>query len=205
MSSQAAAALPAARLASIDLMRGLVIAFMVLDHVRDFLHVDAASFDPLDPAHTSVLLYATRWVTHLCAPTFVFLAGTSVWLQRARGRGTRELSWFLLTRGLWLVVLELTLIGFAWSFSFPYLIFLQVIWAIGCSMALLAALVWLPRAAVLGLGVLIIAGHNLLDPLSAPQLTAGAGLWTALMAPGPLPRTATRSPSCPIRWCPGSV
>ena len=187
MSSQAAAALPAARLASIDLMRGLVIAFMVLDHVRDFLHVDAASFDPLDPAHTSVLLYATRWVTHLCAPTFVFLAGTSVWLQRARGRGTRELSWFLLTRGLWLVVLELTLIGFAWSFSFPYLIFLQVIWAIGCSMALLAALVWLPRAAVLGLGVLIIAGHNLLDPLSAPQLTAGAGLWTALMAPGPLP------------------
>ena len=122
----ASPAAAAPRLTSIDLMRGLVIAFMVLDHVRDFLHVDALRFDPLDPAHTSALLYATRWITNFCAPTFVFLAGTSAWLQRARGRSTRELSLLLLTRGLWLVLLELTVLGFGWSFWIPYLLFLQV-------------------------------------------------------------------------------
>jgi uncharacterized membrane protein len=177
-----AAATP--RLTSIDLMRGLVIAFMVLDHVRDFVHVDALRFDPLDPARTSALLYATRWVTHLCAPTFVFLAGASAWLQRARGRTAAELSWFLLTRGLWLVLLELTVIGFAWSFSLPFIIFLQVIWAIGCSMVLLAALVGLPRGLVLASGVLIIVAHNLLDPLKPAQFGAWAQAWMALHVSG---------------------
>jgi uncharacterized membrane protein len=185
MSAATPAALPQARLPAIDLLRGLVIAIMVLDHVRDYLHVDASRFDPLDPAHTSALLYVTRWVTHLCAPTFVFLAGTSIWLQRARGRGTRELSWFLLTRGLWLIALEFTVISFAWAFTVPCLIFLQVIWAIGCSMALLAALVWLPRGALLGLGVLIIAGHHLFEQVRPSDSLAV--LWTALMVPGPLP------------------
>ena len=146
-----ATAATATRIGSIDLLRGLVIALMVLDHVRDFLHADAVRFDPLDPARTSALLYATRWITHLCAPTFVFLAGTSVWLQRARGRTPAELSRFLLARGLWLVLLELTVIGFAWSFSLPFMIMLQVIWAIGCSFVALAALVHLPRRVVLAL------------------------------------------------------
>jgi len=173
-----------ARLTSIDLMRGLVIVFMVLDHVRDFLHVDALRFDPLDPAHTSALLYATRWITHLCAPTFVFLAGTSAWLQRARGKTAAELSRFLLTRGVWLVLLELTVIGFGWSFSLPFIIFLQVIWAIGCSMVLLAALVRLPRGLVLALGVLIIVGHNRFDPLTPQDFGAWADVWMALHVSG---------------------
>ena len=174
----------APRLKSIDLMRGLVIVFMVLDHVRDFVHVDAVRFEPLDPARTTALLYATRWITHLCAPTFVFLAGTSVWLQRTRGRTATELSRFLLSRGLWLVLLELTVIGFAWSFSLPFLWMLQVIWAIGCSLVALAALVHLPRGAVLALGVLILAGHNLLDPVQPAQFGAFAYLWMALHSPG---------------------
>lgn len=157
---------------------------MVLDHVRDFLHVDAFNFDPLDPAHTTVLLFATRWITHFCAPTFVLLAGTSAWLQRERGKTPAELARFLVTRGLWLVVLELTVISFAWSFSLPYLFMLQVIWVIGWSMVALAALVRLPRRVVLVLAVLIIAGHNLLDPLAPEQFGVFAGLWKALLIPG---------------------
>jgi uncharacterized membrane protein len=172
------------RLASLDILRGLVIVLMVLDHTRDFPHIDAVRFDPLDPSRTTALLYATRWITHLCAPTFVFLAGTSAWLQRARGKTPRELSRFLLTRGLWLVVLELTVIGFAWSFSLPFMFLLQVVWAIGWSMVVLAALVWLPRPLVLGLGVLILAGHNLLDPIKPAQWGAWGDLWTALHVPG---------------------
>jgi uncharacterized membrane protein len=180
----ASGAAAAPRLTSIDLMRGLVIAFMVLDHVRDFVHVDALRFDPLDPARTTALLYATRWITHLCAPTFVFLAGASAWLQRARGKTAAELAWLLLTRGLWLVFLELTVIGFAWSFSLPFIIFLQVIWAIGCSMVLLAALVRLPRELVLAIGAVIIVGHNLLDPLTPAQFGAWADVWMALHVSG---------------------
>lgn len=171
------------RLVSIDILRGLVIVIMVLDHVRDFLHVDALR-DPLDPAHTTALLYATRWITHFCAPTFVFLAGASAWLQRARGKTPRELALFLLTRGLWLVFLELTVLGFGWSFSVPFLLFLQVIWAIGWCMVGLALCVWLPRAAVLALGALIIGGHNLLDPIRPEQWGSFANLWTALHVPG---------------------
>jgi uncharacterized membrane protein len=172
------------RIVSVDILRGLVIVLMVLDHVRDFLHVSAYDFDPLDPARTTAIVYATRWVTHFCAPTFVFLAGASAWLQHARGKGRAELARFLVTRGLWLVVLELTVLGFGWSFSLPYLLFLQVIWAIGCGMVLLAALLWLPRAAVLAVGVAIIAGHDLLDGIApAPFSSASAG-WTLLYLPG---------------------
>lgn len=173
-----------ARLASLDILRGVVIVLMILDHVRDFLHEDVVRFDPLDPARTTALLYATRWLTHLCAPTFVFLAGTAAWLQHARGKGTRELSGFLLRRGAWLVLLELTVLGFGWSFSIPFLLFLQVIWAIGCSMMALAACVWLPRTVVLALGLAILAGHNLLDGVTPAQWGGWANLWTALHVPG---------------------
>jgi uncharacterized membrane protein len=172
------------RLAAIDVLRGLVIVLMVLDHVRDFLHIDAASFDPLDPARTTAWLYATRWITHFCAPTFILLAGVSAWLQRARGRSERALSWFLLTRGLWLVLLECTVQGVGWSFSVPYLLFLQVIWVIGCSMIGLAACVWLPRSLVLVLGALMIAGHNLLDPIAAASWGRYEYLFEFLHAPG---------------------
>lgn len=165
------------RISEIDLLRGLVIVLMALDHVRDYFHAGSFGINPLDPEQTTPWLYVTRWITHLCAPTFVFLAGVSAYLQFARGKTTPNLSRFLLTRGLWLVFLELTVISFGWSFGFPYALFMQVIWAIGWSMIALAALVWLPRVAVLAIGVTIIAGHNLLDPISAEN----AGLaWTFL-------------------------
>lgn len=177
-----AVAAPAQRLASIDILRGGVMVLMVLDHVRDFFHVHAAGFDPLDPERSWALLYATRWVTHFCAPVFVLLAGVSAYLQLARGKPRAEVSRLLVTRGLWLVLLELTLIAFGWSFRFDF-VFLQVIWAIGLSMVALGALVWLPWRAVLALGVVVVAGHNLLDPIDAADLGAFAPFWNLLLEP----------------------
>src|SRR5262245_57110633 len=103
------------RLVVVDVLRGLVIVIMALDHVRDFFHKTAQTFSPLNPAHTTPMLYATRWITHLCAPTFVLLAGVSAYLQAAKGKDTPTLSRFLLTRGLWLIFLEMTIISFGWS------------------------------------------------------------------------------------------
>lgn len=173
-------AIAGVRLREIDILRGLVIVLMALDHCRDYFHNSGFAVDPLDPAQTTPLLYVTRWITHLCAPTFVFLAGVSAFLQTAKGKTTRQVSVLLLTRGLWLIVLELTVLDFGWAFAFPYLIFLQVIWAIGWSMLALAALVWLGRKAVLAVGVAIIALHNLLDPITSQQLGGYGMLWQLL-------------------------
>lgn len=156
------------RIASIDILRGLVMVIMALDHVREFFHAQALAFDPLDPQQSYPALYATRWITHFCAPVFVFLSGISAYLQAARGKPTGKLSLFLLTRGLWLLFLELTLIGFAWNFRLDF-IFLQVIWAIAVSMIVLSALVWLPRRTVLAIGAAILLTHNLLDPVTSSQ------------------------------------
>lgn len=183
----------AGRIESLDRLRGIVIALMVLDHVRDFIHVSGYAFNPLDPQHTTVLLYVTRWVTHFCAPTFVFLAGVSTWLQRARGKELRALAWLLLTRGLWLILLENTVIAFGWAFTLPSLFFEQVIWAIGWGMVALSALVWLPRAAVLGSGLAIVLGHNLLDGVQPEQLGELATLWKFLQV-----TTVVQAGSVPI-------
>lgn len=177
---------PRGRLEAIDLLRGLVMVLMALDHVRDFFHAGVFRYDPLDPATTTVLLYATRWVTHLCAPTFVFLAGVSAYLQCARGKPVAGLSRFLLTRGLWLVFLELTVLSFGWSFGFPYVPFLQVMWAIGWAMVALAGLVWLPAGAVLAIGLGVVAGHNLLDAVTPQQFGNFSALWVVLHQVGPL-------------------
>jgi uncharacterized membrane protein len=170
----------------VDMLRGLVIALMVLDHTRDYFHISAYTFDPTDPTRTHLLLYLTRWVTHLCAPTFVFLAGVSVYLQGANGKDRSQLTRFLLTRGAWLIVLELTIIAFGFNFALPF-VFLQVIWAIGVSMILLAAVIWLPRATAAVLGVLIVAGHQLLAPIAPADLGALAPLWTVAFKVGPSP------------------
>ena len=174
------------RLREIDMLRGLVIVLMALDHVRDYFHSGAFAFSPLDPDRTNAALYATRWITHLCAPTFVFLACVSAFLQAAKGKQTSDLSRFLFLRGLWLVALEFTVVSFGWSFAMPYPLFLQVIWAIGCSMVAMAGLVWLPRMAVLVVGAAVIAGHNLLDPLTPDQFGAFAVAWKFLHEGGRL-------------------
>src|SRR5258708_4958404 len=153
------------RIDSIDLLRGIVMVIMMLDHTRDFVHSGAFLFDPTDPTKTNVALFFTRWVTHFCAPIFVFLAGTGAYLQFARGESKKDLSRFLITRGLWLIVLEFTLVRISVTFNVDYrfLGVMQVIWAIGVSMIVLAALIHLPVRIIGAFGVAMIALHNLLD------------------------------------------
>lgn len=169
-----------ARVSGIDTLRGLVIILMVLDHVRDFFSVpiDPLALDSGDPA-----LFLTRWVTHLCAPTFVFLAGVSVWLQASNGKTKPHLSRFLVTRGLWLIVLEIAVIGL--GFNFGWWIFLQVIWAIGAGMIVLAGLIWLSRWAVLGIGAAILVLHPLLTIVPVEALGPLEALWRPLAVFGP--------------------
>ena len=135
------------RIYSIDFLRGVVMMIMLLDHTRDFVHAGAMQFDPTDPGSTTVPLFFTRWITHYCAPTFVFLSGVSIYLQKMSGKTNRELSRFLFTRGLWLIVLEFTVIRFLITFNLDYTSnfgMAQVIWVIGSSMVVMAALIHLP-------------------------------------------------------------
>jgi uncharacterized membrane protein len=157
------------RIYSLDILRGAVMIVMALDHVRDFIHADAFVHNPLDFATTTPLLFFTRWITHFCAPTFVFLAGTSAFLQSQR-KSKGELSSFLIKRGLWLIFIEVVVITFAWTFNPHYnVIILQVIWVIGISMVLLGLLIWLPYKILLPLGLLIVFGHNAFDHNQAIQ------------------------------------
>ena len=167
------------RIDSVDVLRGLVMVIMALDHARDYF--SSARFDPLDLARTTPALYFTRWITHFCAPVFVFLAGTGAYLSGVRGRSKGDLARFLWTRGLWLVVVEATIVSFGWSFDPGFhAIVLQVIWAIGWSMVFLALLVRLPAAVIGTIGVAIIALHNLLDPIRPARFGAFAWVWSVL-------------------------
>lgn len=168
------------------MLRGLVIVLMALDHGRDYFHSGGFTSNPLDPATTTPLLYMTRWITHLCAPVFIFLAGLSAFLQARKGKTGAALTKFLVTRGVWLIFIEITVLSFGWSFGFPYPFFLQVIWAIGWSMIVLGGLVLLPRAAVLAIGLLIVFAHNILDPITPQQLGSLSILWTFLHEGGPI-------------------
>lgn len=172
-----------ARLASIDILRGLVIVLMVLDHVRDYF--TEARFDPLDLTQTNAAYFATRWITHFCAPIFIMLAGVSAYLVSKRCTRA-ELSRFLLTRGLWLVALEFTVVHASWFFNLRYDdgFFMQVIWAIGMSMVVLAALVHLPVRAIGAIALAMIVGHNLLDGIAPERFGALAPLWNVLHVPG---------------------
>ena len=171
-----------ARVESIDVLRGLVMILMALDHVRDYF---GAPGNPTDPARASAALFFTRWVTHFCAPVFFLLTGTGAYLARAR-RPTSELSRFLVTRGLWLIALELTLFRcLGYQFNVDYrLTMLVILWALGWSMIALGALVRLPVAAVTSIGVALIAAHNLFDPIRASSLGRLAPLWTVLHGQG---------------------
>ncbi|HMC99936.1 MAG TPA: heparan-alpha-glucosaminide N-acetyltransferase domain-containing protein, partial [Ferruginibacter sp.] len=153
------------RIQSIDLLRGLVMVIMALDHTRDFFHKDAwvQALDPTNMATTTPALFFTRWITHFCAPLFVFLAGTSGWLQAMR-KSKKELSVFLITRGLWLVLIEITVVNLSFSFDIHFMIIgLQTIWSIGISMIILGLMIWLPFYLILALGLIIVFGHNSLD------------------------------------------
>lgn len=170
-----------ARIPSIDALRGLVILLMLVDHAREFFFIHAQVSDPMSVAETSPALFFTRLLAHLCAPVFVALTGLGAWLYGAKNGGAAAASGFLFKRGLFLVALELTVVSFAWNFDLtPPTIFLQVIWAIGLSMIALSALVWLPRPALIAVGVVIVLGHNLLDPVSFAQGEPGHAVWAVL-------------------------
>jgi uncharacterized membrane protein len=196
----------AARLDSVDFVRGLVMVLMALDHVRDyFSHAvfGPGSFDPTDLSKTTPAYFFTRWVTHFCAPTFVFLAGTGAFLSGSRGKTKGQLSWFLLSRGLWLALLEVTLVHLSWQFNLD-LHFRggAVIWAIGWSMVGLSLLVWLPTSAIAALGVSVIAFHNLLDTVTVEDWGRFGWIWQLVHQPGQIGVHLENWPD--ISWAPVS-
>ena len=166
------------RIESIDILRGVIMLIMALDHCRDFFHAAGPTSDPTNMATTTPILFFTRFITHFCAPTFVFLSGASAYLAGLR-RTKAELSSFLIKRGLWLVLVELVVLTFAFTFNPFYNFFiLQVLWAIGFSMIILGLLVRAPIAAIGVIGALIFFGHDLLDGLTLPKSGATSVLMT---------------------------
>lgn len=171
------------RIASVDVVRGAVMVFMALDHVRDY--VTNLRFQPEDLAQGSAALFATRWVTHFCAPAFFLLAGIGIGISANRGARPADLSRYLVTRGLWLLVLELVITPIGWQFGFKLVpAFALVLWALGWSMIVMALLVHLPRTLVGWLSVIVIAGHNLFDAVRPESFGAFAPLWNVLHVPG---------------------
>jgi uncharacterized membrane protein len=169
----------------VDLLRGAVMLLMALDHARDLFSPTA--FRPEDLAQAGPALFATRWVTHFCAPVFVFLAGTSAWLQqRGAALSPRALGRFLVIRGLWLIALELLIVNPSWSFAWTHSAFVQVIWAIGVSMLVLALLVQVPRWVAIAFGLVLVVAHNAFDPVEPADLGGMAWLWRVLHEGGPL-------------------
>jgi uncharacterized membrane protein len=172
------------RIESIDLLRGTVMVIMALDHIRDFFHGAAFYFHPTDLSRTSPAIFLTRWITHFCAPVFVFLAGTSAFLSGTK-KTKKELSFFLFTRGIWLILVEVFIVSFGFTFNpgFPFIL-LQVIWAIGVCMISLSLLIHLPLRWIMGIGILLIAGHNALDGIQVPGEGFASVIWSLLHQPG---------------------
>ena len=181
-------ALSRPRLDAIDIVRGIVMVLMALDHVKHYFGRADFQFDAVDLAQpTTPAIFLTRWITHFCAPTFVFLAGTSAFLYGTRGKSKAELSWFLVRRGIWLVILEVTVVNWSWAFRINYTEGMggAVIWAIGSALIVLSVLIWLPTAAVAAIGVAIIAFHNLLDHKTAEEVGLPYSVWSILQDGGP--------------------
>lgn len=177
----------APRLQSIDVLRGSVMVLMALDHVRDFFHSSAASFSPTDLSKTTPVLFFTRWITHFCLPVFMFAAGLGAFLWWRRGNRSRsQLSRFLWTRGLWFIVLELTVMQLAYDFNFSsrYLVLMLILWIFGACMILMAALIYLPFRALAVASVAVIALHNCLDGISASRFGSAGWIWNLIHQPG---------------------
>jgi uncharacterized membrane protein len=177
------------RLQSIDALRGAVMILMALDHIRDFIHHDAISFSPTDLTHTYPVLFFTRWITHFCAPVFIFTAGLGAFLWLQRNRTKTQLSRFLFTRGLWLILLELTVMRLAYNFNlssrFPVL--LIILWVLGGCMVVLSALIHIPIRLLAILSIATIVLHNCLDGINASHFGAYAPLWNILHQVGAFP------------------
>jgi uncharacterized membrane protein len=176
------------RLLSIDALRGLVMIIMALDHVRDFFHADAALFSPTDLSRTAPILFFTRWITHYCLPVFMFAAGMGVYLY-GRSRTKGEISRFLWMRGLWFIVLELTVMRFAYNFNFSlrFLILLLILWIFGICLLAMAALVYVPIRWLAALSMAVVLLHNCLDGFRAAQFGSAGWAWNLLHQPGVIP------------------
>jgi uncharacterized membrane protein len=176
-----------ARIESIDVVRGVIMIVMALDHTRDYF--GNGDLNPTNLADTTTALFLTRWITHYCAPVFFLLTGTGAYLSLRR-KSKHELSWFLFTRGVWLIFLEIVVVRcLGWQFNFDYhLTLLAVLWALGWAMIVLSALVYLPAWAVTTFGVVMMATHNLLDPIRWAN-----PLWTILHRPGMLSLNPTHT------------
>lgn len=171
------------RIESIDLLRGIVMIIMALDHVRDYFHYDAFLYDPTDLTQTTAFLFFTRFITHYCAPVFVFLAGISAYLYGI-GKSKKELARYLLSRAIWLVLVELFIISLAHTFNPSYPRFnLQVIWAIGICMIVLSAMIFLKRQWILAIAIVLIGAHNFLDNVHVTGNGTNAFLWSLLHEP----------------------
>jgi uncharacterized membrane protein len=193
------------RVQSVDALRGAIMILMAVDHVRDFINRSAMSFSPTDLTRTTTALFLTRWITHFCAPVFAFTAGIGAFFWLRHGRTKAQLSRFLLSRGLWLVILELTVVRFLFVFEIRFkdrLVFLLVFWMLGLCMMILAALVHLPTRVLAVLSLVVIAGHNLLDPIAAARFGGAAGIWNILHQPGLVPFLGARflTPYSLIPW-----
>ena len=192
------------RVTAIDALRGAVMIVMALDHTRDFFHAGAMSFQPEDLARTTPLPFFTRWITHVCAPAFMLLAGMGAFLRLHRDGSTARLSRFLWTRGLWLIVIELTVMRLAMNFTLdtPYPVLVLVLSALGLSMIALSALIYLPMSALAVVSLMLISFHNLLDGIDASRFGDFAGLWRiCLHQPGPHARRRAhrrRLPGAPM-------
>ena len=168
------------RIESIDILRGLVMIIMALDHVRDYFHYGAFFNDPENLDTTTPFLFFTRFITHYCAPVFIFLAGTSAFLYGCK-KIKPQLFKFLFTRGFWLIFLAFVVNNLVWKFDFTYsFIILQVIWAIGLCMVLLSFVIFLPIRVLLIIGIILIAGHNLLDGIVMQGTSAKSIVWYIL-------------------------
>lgn len=175
------------RITSIDFLRGAVMIIMALDHVRMYFGYGTWYSEPTNLSSTTPLLFFTRWITHFCAPVFVFLTGTSAFLYGVNKAKTSQVALFLFTRGLWLVLVELTIINFAWTFDITFSFrILQIIWAIGISLIILSALVFLPVKIIFLIGAIILFGHNLLDPIALDGLSIIDLIWYVLHQPNTL-------------------
>jgi len=175
-----------ARIWLVDVLRGLVMVVMALDHTRDYLTY--LRFQPEDLSRTFPALFFTRWITHFCAPLFFFLAGTGAYLLRSKSGNVGRVAKFLWTRGLWMIFLEFTLIDYAWTFV-PWF-FGGVIWSLGCAMILLGVLVWLPEWVILALGLIVVGGHDLTDGIKLQTLGSFAPVWSLLHRTGTVPHTS---------------
>lgn len=181
------------RIESIDFLRGLVMVIMALDHVRMYFAQGTWYAEPTNMVTTTPLLFFTRWITHFCAPVFVFLAGTSAFLYGAKKSSVKATAWFLFTRGLWLLFVEVVIVNLAWTFDITYsFIILQVIWAIGLSMLVLSALVFLPGWLIFTIGMLLVFGHNLLDSITVQGSSVQNMICHVLHQPGVIFVDSTR-------------